>query len=68
MNVLANGPTPAKVVEERGAACGFSMRQLYRAGEKMGVVVFKPKGTFTGPWLWALPQHVPDDVEKKGSE
>jgi DNA polymerase len=62
MNVLANGPTPAKIVEERGKACGFSMDQLYRAKRKIGAVRFKEKGTFAGQWFWALAEHAPEDA------
>jgi hypothetical protein len=59
LNVLANGPVPIAVIEERAAACGFSKDQLKRAKQKMGVVAFKEKGTLDGQWLWALPQRAP---------
>jgi DNA polymerase len=59
MNVLANGPAPRKLIEERGAACGFSKDQLNRAKTKMGVVAFKEKGAFAGQWFWALAGHIP---------
>jgi DNA polymerase len=62
MDVLANGPAPKKLIEERGAARGFSMQQLDRAKKKMGVVAFKEKGAFTGQWFWALAQHAPADT------
>jgi hypothetical protein len=65
MNVLANGPALRKIVEERGAACGFSVDQLKRAKQKMGAVAFKEKGAFAGPWFWALPQDVPETGERE---
>lgn len=58
-DVLTNGPVPAIVVEERGAAHGFSTDQLKRAKRRMGIVAFKEKGKLDGRWFWALPQHAP---------
>jgi DNA polymerase bacteriophage-type len=57
MNTLANGPALIATIEEQGAALGFSKDQLDRAKRKMGVVAFKERGKFDGPWFWALPQH-----------
>jgi DNA polymerase len=65
MNLLANGPTPVKIVEERGAACGYSIDQLKRAKRKMGVVRFKETGKIDGQWFWALPEHAPADVSSE---
>jgi DNA polymerase len=61
LNILANGPVPVAVVEERAAASGFSKDQLNRARRKMSVVPFKEKGKLEGRWFWALPQHAPQE-------
>ena len=56
-DVLANGPAPATLVEERGAAHGFTKKQLRSAREQMKIVAFKEVGKPHGRWIWALPQH-----------
>ena len=58
MDVLANGPAPATLVEERGAAHGFTKKQLCYARRQMRIVAFKEAGKTNGRWFWALPQHV----------
>jgi hypothetical protein len=58
MDVLANGPAPATLVEERGAAHGFTKKQLSYARRQMRIVSFKEVGKINGRWFWALPQHV----------
>jgi hypothetical protein len=63
MNMLANGPVPKTVIDERAAVCGFSEDQLRGAKTKMGVETFKEK--FDGPWFWSLPQHRPQHTEAK---
>jgi hypothetical protein len=55
MDILANGPVPATLVEERGAAHGFSKKQLYCAREQMNIASFKEVGKLHGPWYWVLP-------------
>jgi hypothetical protein len=60
LNVLANGPVPRKIIEERAAACGFSKDQLDRAKRKIGGVAFK-EATANGQWCWCLPQHAPEE-------
>src|SRR5215471_6115475 len=57
-DVLANGPAPATLVEERGAAHGFTKKQLSYARRQMRIVSFKEVGKINGRWFWALPQHV----------
>src|SRR5262249_18667958 len=59
MDVLANRPVPATIVEARGAAHGITRKQLRRARSKMSVVSFKETGKPNGRWLWTLPQHDP---------
>ena len=54
LDVLANGPVPATIVEERGAAHGFSKKQLIYAKQHMGIVVFKEVGKRNGRWFWRL--------------
>jgi hypothetical protein len=56
-DVLANGPAPTTLVQERGAAHEFSRKQLYCARQRMNIVAFKEAGKRHGSWFWALPQH-----------
>ena len=56
LNILANGPVPKKVIDERAAVQGISEERLRTAKEKMGVVAYHEK-TVPGRWFWALPQH-----------
>jgi hypothetical protein len=56
-DILANGPAPTTLVQERGAAHGFSRKQLWDAREKMKIVAFKEIGKPHGRWFCALPQH-----------
>jgi len=58
MDILANGPVPATIVEERGAAHGITRKQLRKARSKMRIVTFKETGKLNGCWLWVLPQHI----------
>jgi len=58
MDVLANGPVPCTLVEERGAVHGFTKKQLSYARRQMRIVSFKEVGKINGRWFWALPQHV----------
>jgi hypothetical protein len=55
MDILANGPVPTTLVQERGAAHGFSKKQLYCAREQMNIASFKEVGKLHGPWYWVLP-------------
>ena len=59
MDILANGPVPATIVEARGAAHGITRKQLRRARERMGIIPCKEIGKINGRWLWALPPHAP---------
>jgi hypothetical protein len=54
LDVLANGPVPATLVEERGAAHGFTKRQLRYTREQMNIISFKETGKRGGCWLWVL--------------
>jgi putative DNA primase/helicase len=58
LDMLANGPVPKTVIEERAAKRGFSNSALDRAKDDMGIVVGKEK-RFGGKWIWSLPQHAP---------
>jgi hypothetical protein len=58
-DVLANGPAPATLVEERAAAHGFTEKQLRCAKEQMNIVVFKETGKRHGRWVWALSHNLP---------
>ena len=65
-DILASGPVLQKIVVERGAAKGISLPQLRRARKAISAVTFKRRGgNVISPWLWALPEHVPDDVERE---
>ena len=59
MDILAKGPLPATLVEEQGAARGFSKHQLRYARRQTSVVTFKKRGTTGGGWFWTLPRHDP---------
>ena len=54
-DVLMNGPAPATLVEERGAAHGFSKKQIRRARQQMKIISFKETGKPHGRWFWGLP-------------
>jgi hypothetical protein len=60
MDVLANGPVPVTIVEERGAAHGLSKKQLRCTRVQMNIVAFKETGKLNGRWFWALPRHAPE--------
>jgi len=65
-DILASGPVLQKIIVERGAAKGLSLPQLRRARKAIGAIAFKRRGgNVISPWLWALPKHVPDEVEVK---
>jgi hypothetical protein len=53
-DILANGPVPATLVEERGAAHGFSKIQIRYARRQMKIISFKGPGK-DGRWFWVLP-------------
>src|SRR6476620_10887705 len=53
-DILAAGPAPATLVIERGAARGFTKRQITYAREQMKLVAIKGPG-MDGPWFWVLP-------------
>ena len=53
-DVLANGPVPATLVEERGRAHGFSKIQIRYARRQMKIISFKGPGKHGG-WFWVLP-------------
>jgi hypothetical protein len=59
--MLGDQPASKKTIARRAAVHGFSEDQLDRAKRKLGIVAFKQRGTMTGGWYWALPQHVPKD-------
>ena len=61
--ILANGPVPTKIIEQRAAECGFSKDQLDRAKRKIGVKTFKETGTMEGQWFWCLPEDAPQEQE-----
>jgi AAA domain-containing protein len=63
-DLLANGPMLVKTIIERGAAKGFSLKQLRSARDFIGVRPFKRRGeNLDSPWMWALAMHIPADAE-----
>jgi hypothetical protein len=66
-DVLTGGPVLQTTVVERGAERGFSLDQLRRAKEKLGVNSCKePK--FEGRWAWRLIQGGKSDEDEKDGE
>jgi hypothetical protein len=57
LDILVNGPAPTTLVHQRGAAHGFTRKQLWSAREQMKIVAFKEVGKPRGRWFLALPQH-----------
>ena len=57
VDVLMNGPVPTTLVHQRGAAHGFTRKQLWSAREQMKIVAIKETGKYGGRWFLALPQH-----------
>jgi hypothetical protein len=60
MDVLANGPVPAIIIKELGAARGFNAKQLWHAKQQIRAGSFKAKGKWAGCWFWTLTQHTPE--------
>jgi DNA polymerase len=56
LDMLAGGPVPKKLVDERAAQRGFTADQLRRAREKAGIETFKETGKKDGVWFWCLAQ------------
>ena len=54
LDVLANGPVPATLIEERGAAHGFSRKQLRYARGANEHCCFQRGGRRNGRWFWRL--------------
>ena len=54
LDMLANGPIPATLVEERGTAHGFTRKQLRYVREQMNIEAFKEVGRLNGRWFWRL--------------
>ena len=52
LDVLANGPVPVTLVEERGAAHGFTKIQIRYARQHMKIISFKEAGRRNGRWFW----------------
>jgi hypothetical protein len=53
-DILANGPVPATLVEERGATHGFTKIQIRYARRQLNIISFKGPGKDSG-WFWVLP-------------
>ena len=61
LDMLCTRPVSKQLIDKRATAHGFHRDQLYRAKRKLGVVAFKERGTMSGGWYWALPQHAPPE-------
>jgi hypothetical protein len=57
VDILINGPAATTLVYQRGAARGFTKKQIWDAREKMKIVAFKETGKPRGRWFLALRQH-----------
>ena len=66
MDMLAQGPTPISIIEERGGAHGYSTDQLKRAKQKLSARTFKEGGKTDGRWFWALPEDIPENTSSTG--
>jgi hypothetical protein len=53
-DILAGGPAPATLVEERGAAHGFTKIQIRYARRQLKIISVKGAGK-NGGWFWVLP-------------
>jgi DNA polymerase len=62
LDILANGPVPKKIIQERAVARGLSEDQLDRAKRKMSVAAFKQPGKIDGGWFWSLAEHAPQEA------
>ncbi len=62
-DLLAQGPRPARDVEQDARDAGFSIGTVRRAKAAIGAVSRKP--AFGGPWEWALPtpSPTPEDAQ-----
>ncbi len=56
LEVLKDGPLPAKDVIAQAAAAGISEHTLRRRAKDLGITSEKAPGVKDGPWLWALPE------------
>jgi putative DNA primase/helicase len=65
MDMVARGPAPISLIEERGSAHGYSPDQLKRAKQKLGVCTFRERGKIDGSWFWALPEDVPENTQQE---
>jgi len=63
MDILAKGPVPATTIQKRGAAQGFTRKQLWRAKQLIGIISFKKGQGFESRWLWARAQHDPKMIK-----
>ena len=62
LDILAKGPAPTTTIQKRGAAQGFTRKQLWRAKKLIGIISFRKGRGFEGRWFWTLPQNTPDTV------
>ena len=63
MDILAKGPVPTTTIQKRGAAQGFTKKQLWRAKRLLGIVSFRKGRGFEARWLWARAQHDPKMIK-----
>jgi hypothetical protein len=57
LDILAKGPVPTTTIQNRGAAQGFTKKQLWRAKRLLGIISFRKGRGFEARWLWARAQH-----------
>lgn len=63
LDILAKGPAPTTTIQKRGAAQGFTRKQLWRAKGIIGAVAFKKGMGIQGRWFWARAQHNPNTIK-----
>ena len=52
LTILEKGPVPAATIQKRGAAQGFTRKQLWRAKRLLGIISFKKGQGFVSRWFW----------------
>src|SRR6476660_1355439 len=63
LDILAKGPVQTTTIQKRGAAQGFTKKQLWRAKRLLGIISFRKGQGFEARWLWARAQHDPNMIK-----
>ena len=57
LDILAKGPVPTTTIQKRGAAQGFTKKQLWRAKGLIGIISFRKGWGFEARWFWVRAPH-----------